>query len=260
MITVKQSQDTSSTSLPTEHVVWPWRRGGIVREDGISRQGEKAQGTLWVEQMARKPLRLILNDISMEDFFFLICQWLELYDDWEFPFALDQLKCTKMKLVEWSGGREGVLKPAQQQVYSGLIRGQVLSIWYQRRGKLCWCMNLIKNTLKLFLFFLIWLFTNFTDNFISKKRFLWVDLYLFLVWWPKVMILVPLLRVSTSWPTGYSFPFQPFLKLIQGEIVLFSTALFNRNLMQATSVFLKFLVATLKNLLKAQLILTMYPV
>ena len=74
------------------------------------------------------------------------------------------------------------------------------------------------------------------------------------------MILIPLLRVSTSWPTVYSFPFQPFLKLIQGEIVLFSTALLNRTLMQATSVFLKFLVATLKNLLKAQWILTMYPV
>ena len=69
-------------------------------------------------------------------FFFLICQWLELYDNRKFPFALDQLKCTKMKLVDWSGGREGVLKPAQQQVYSGLIRGQVLSIWYQWRGKL----------------------------------------------------------------------------------------------------------------------------
>ena len=39
-------------------------------EGGISRQGEKTQGTLWVEQIARKPLRLILNDISMEDFFF----------------------------------------------------------------------------------------------------------------------------------------------------------------------------------------------
>lgn len=48
--------------------------------------------------------------------------------------------------------------------------------------------------------------------------------------------------------------------MMQGEIVLFTTALFNRNLMQAIFAFLKFLVAIFKNLLKAQLILTMYSV
>ena len=74
------------------------------------------------------------------------------------------------------------------------------------------------------------------------------------------MILVPLLRASTSWPTVHSFPFQPFLKLTQGEIVLFTTALFNRNLMKVIFSFFKFLVAIFKNLLKAQLILTMYSV
>ena len=160
-----------STSLPAEPVAWPCRRGGIVMEDGISRWGEEAQGTVWVEQVTRKhpethSERQICVRFKKKKKSPVIgaIRWLE---NCLCPGPAEMRKDEASGVIMKKKMRACLSWPSSRST-RGWLWDQIISIWYPWREKLGWHMNLIIDTLKLF-FLPIWPFTKFTDNFISKK-------------------------------------------------------------------------------------------